>query len=72
MGDRSGLDKLGSASIDIAGFSVVGFDALPIEVLLDVISHTDVRSAIQPTQVSSFVLVAFEIKLTFPMPRVGY
>lgn len=35
------------------------FDALPIEILFEMVPHTDVASAIQMTQVSGFNVILF-------------
>jgi len=52
----SDANKTGSAPVRTACFDA-GFVALPIEVLLAVVPHTGVVSAIQMTQVSDFIVV---------------
>ena len=47
---------LGSAPVGIVGFSL-RFDTLPVEIWLEVVSHTAVGSAIQITRVSNLIII---------------
>lgn len=53
MGDKN---EISSAPAGVAHYGAA-FHALPIEIFLDVVPHTDVVSAIKMTQVSDFDVI---------------
>jgi len=51
------INETSSAPVRRVAHHRAAFDALPFEVLLEVVPHTDIVSNIQMTQVSSFNVI---------------